>query len=174
MIFNPTTTKLLAVYNFDIYSIKQTKNVYQMFGTVVLDLSENCLVRSVAENSKSASVNSSLKAALYFYICSAKKAYCNYKAVKAGINYSFKLKINNFNGVFAFQVKLLTEHTASFVATKSLIAGADRLNFYSRRGAVLDGVSLTESNDLFQNLYKDIRPKFFNVAAKFAKTFVAL
>lgn len=169
MFFNSTRTKNLIAYTVDVYFSGPTKNFYQMFGNIVLDLGEAGLVRNTAQNTKSISLNSSLKAALYFYIFMSKKAYCNYKATKAGINYSFKISLHSFNTIFDFLVKLCAEHRDDFISVRSLAARNKPLNFYLRVGRLLSGASLNESNDLFFNLYKDIRSKEFCIAAKFIK-----
>lgn len=172
LFFNSNFTKILAVYTCDTYFITPKKNFYQMFGSVVLDLGENTLICGIAENTKSLSLNISLKAVLYFYIFLAKKSYCNYKATKTSAHHSFKIKMNNFNSLFGFHAKLFTDHKNTFILTKTSIYKTVRGKLFFRSSTLLDGVALNASNDLFQNLYKDIRQKTFCISAKFAKALI--
>lgn len=172
MFFNSNCTKILTFYTFDVHSAPFKSSFSQMFGCVVLDLNESALFCSTAENTKSVSLNVLFKAALYFYIFMAKKAYYNYKATRAAIKYSFKIKMASFNSLFVFYTKLFTDHKNTFISTKLLIAEAMPEKSFFRASVLLDGVLLDESSDLFQNLYKDIRSKTFTVSAKFAKSLI--
>lgn len=102
----------------------------------------------------------------------SKKAYCNYKnykASKTGTHYNFKIRTSSFNGIFISQIKLLAEHRDAFFATKNLAIKTLSSNFFLRVGELFSGGLLKESNDFFQKLYKDVRPKEFAVSAKFSR-----
>ncbi len=99
----------------------------------------------------------------------SKKAYCNYKASETGTHYSFKISASSFNGIFNSYTMLFAEHRDAFFTVKNLAVKTPSLNFFLRVGELFSGLLLKESNDLFQKLYKDVRPKEFAVSAKFSK-----
>lgn len=171
MFFNSNIVKTLAVYTSDVHqpTFKTHSFPFQMLGKIVLDLKENSLLRHFAENTKSLSVNTYLKGALYFYIFMARKAFFNHI-----LNYCFKIKINNFNSLFGFYVKVFTEHQSIFTETKLQIFKymKPKKVFFFRANIFLTGVALATANELFQNIYKDIRPKTFCISAKFARVLI--
>lgn len=79
--------------------------------------------------------------------------------------------MTSFNSLARLYIHVLAEHKSVFTSIKFQMCKyiQPQKVFFLRAGTFLTGAVLLNANELFQNIYKDIRPKNFCIAAKFSK-----
>lgn len=167
MVFNFKFIKIWSIYTLGAERTFWKDELCAAFGNIVLDLSVEFLVHQFAGRLKDSSSNLLRKGVWFFFFFLAKKSFVNHKPTRLTSNYAFKVKLSGLKSFYFFSSYLFVEHEDTFNATKQIISTKST---YLKIANFLGGYQNFSNSDLFQNLYKDIQLKTFNITAKFLKT----